>query len=261
MATDDLGVPMARPLLDVLSDEATRMVAGTALANVETELSRAIASLERQQAAIWEQGQAVASARRNERATSNISSAQKLHSMRSLEATAQAVRPLVDIQQRVVECRKQKMEVRGRLQNAWTLVESEGLKAHLLDVLDARLRGVDHVAMQNMIDCEQAWLLGKTAVPSRTGGGFHRAGKKLLHETEWLHNLEVRHANVPVRYQGPSVAPPTTPGLRFESGYRGTIASPLWPDTAIAKSKRDASYAVQRPGPVRPATAGARPKC
>jgi hypothetical protein len=147
----------------------------------------------------------------------------------------------------------------------------------LLDVLEARIRGIDRVAMQNLIDCEQAWMLGKTAVPNRTGGGFHRADKELKHETVWLHNLMIRHASshasLPVRHQGPSVAPPSGPlalGLRYDKGPRGTFESPLWPDSQAAKDalglerlkrvESEASLARQRARASRPATAGVKPK-
>ena len=235
---DENGVPMARPLLDMLSDEATRMLAGTALAKVEVELSREISSLEKLQKSVHERGQQVVIWRRDERTETKITSAQKLHAARSLAATSQIVRALTWMQQKLIECRLKKAEVSFRMNNAWQLVESERLRTHLLDVLEARVRAVDHVSMQNMVDCEHAWLLGKTAVPTRTGGGFHRAGSKLMHETEWLHNLEIRDANVRPRFRGPSVAPPMAPGLRYEPGYRGTIASPLWPDAVAAKAAR-----------------------
>jgi hypothetical protein len=268
---------MSKPLVDMLSDDQTRGLAGAALASVEVELTRGIARLEKLQTAVWQRGHEVAVLRRAERTEATEKKPQQLHSARSLFATMQIVRALMWMQQKVIECRRQVTAINERLRNAWELVVDEGLRTHLLDVLEARIRGIDRVAMQNLIDCEQAWMLGKTAVPNRTGGGFHRADKELKHETVWLHNLMIRHASnhasLPVRHQGPSVAPPSGPlalGLRYDKGPRGTFESPLWPDSQAAKDalglerlkrvESEASLARQRARASRPATAGVKPK-
>ena len=119
-----------------------------------------------------------------------------------------------------------------RIESAWLLVGREGISAHLLDVLENRIKRVDQVAMQNLIDVEQSWLLGKAPPPKRTGGGFQReAGGKLMHEAAWYHNLEVRHLALSQGAKGGAVPPPLSPGLRTGSSV-GQSTAALWPDSA-----------------------------
>ena len=157
------------------------------------ELSRLTALIEAQQEAIWGQAQTIKDLRREERgaaATPAAKNVHQLHTARSLGATARATHTLLWMQQQVIGCRQLKRVIVERLESAWLMVGRERISAHLLDVLESRISHVDHVAMQNLIDDEQIWLLGKSAPAKRTGGGFHREGKKLMQETTWYHNLE-----------------------------------------------------------------------
>ena len=155
----------------------------------------------------------------------------KLHEARALGVTAEATRTLLWMQQQLIGVRRLKKLIVERIESAWLMVGREGISAHLLDVLESRIKHDDQVAMQNLIDVEHAWLLGKAAAPKRTGGGFQREpGGKLMQEAAWYHNLEVRHLSMSQSVRGGPVPPPSSPGLRSgpSIGHSSTV---LWPDS------------------------------
>ena len=122
-----------------------------------------------------------------------------------------------------------------RLQAAWLLVGRERIAAHVLDVIESRIAHVDANAMQNLIEVEQAWLLGKVATPKRIGGGFARQRDRsatLGNETGYYHNLEVRHLKLDLRHRGPVVPPPQVHGLT--SGVHSHSNPALWPDAQVS---------------------------
>lgn len=223
------------PISPRAQDERRKSLAGQALGEQEVVLSRLTALAEDQQEAVWARAQTLKEMRRAERsaaATPQGKHVNQLHAGRSLADTASATRSLLWMQQQLIGVRRLKRVVVERIESAWLLVGREGISAHLLDVLENRIKRVDQVAMQNLIDVEQSWLLGKAPPPKRTGGGFQReAGGKLMHEAAWYHNLEVRHLALSQGAKGGAVPPPLSPGLRTGSSV-GQSTAALWPDSA-----------------------------
>ena len=212
-----------------------KALAGAALGEMEIQLSKLTSLIEAQQASIWAQAQTLKDRRREERtaaATPASKNVHQLHKSRSLSATSAATRTLLWMQQQLIGCRILKKLVVERLESAWLLVGRENVSAHLLDVLENRIKHVDQVAMQNLIDVETNWLLGKAAPAKRTGGGYQRNNKgKLMQETDWLHNMEVRHMSLSQGARSSPVPPPTSPGLRA-GAVAGRSTTSLWPDAS-----------------------------
>lgn len=232
----------ANPTSSALSNERRRALAGAALGEMEVEVSRLTALVEERQRQIWERAQTLSHLRREERAragTPGSKTPQALHRSRSLVATAKAAAALLWMQEQLIECRRAKAVLVERLESAWMLVGREHISAHLLDVLERRIANVDAVAMQNLIDVEESWLLSKAPPPTRTGGGWHRGGKRLAQEAEWYHNLEVRLLSMDMHHTGPTLPPPSAHGLRYDERDRRSparvSATALWPDAASAR--------------------------
>ena len=224
-------LPRRRPLGVAfgLASDRRLVLAASALGEVEIHISRELTALEEKMAAVWEAGHGLVRFRRDERSHNRGAGAPKLHESRSLMATAQALRTLMWMQEEVISSRQLKLKLMDRLSYAWTFVGREAIQTHLLDVLEARAVTLNSSALQNLVDVEQGWLFSRTVAPQRTGGGFHREGRKLREENAWLHNLQVRHENLEVRSRGPSVPAPLEHGLRYDASREGLAFTPLWP--------------------------------